>query len=68
MNNFWHQIQAKIFFSLFIERIPMSEQTVIIFIINVLILAGLHSLTCNAIHREPQREQQVEELVFVYLF
>ena len=46
-----------LFFSLFVQQIPLNEQTVIIFIINSLILAGLHSLTCNSIHREPESER-----------
>jgi hypothetical protein len=40
-----------LFFSLFVQKIPATTDTFIVFVINVLILAGLHSLTCNAIHR-----------------
>ena len=55
-----------LFFSLFVQRIPLNEQTVIIFVINVLILAGLHSLTCNAIHREldTQQTQQTSRIAY----
>ena len=54
-----------LFFSLFVQRIPVSEQTVMIFIINVLILAGLHSLTCNAIHKTSPREH-MEQILYLY--
>jgi high-affinity Fe2+/Pb2+ permease len=53
-----------LFFSLFVQRIPVSEQSVIVFIINVLILAGLHSLTCNAIHKKSN--ENMDRIVYVY--
>ena len=56
-----------LFFSLFVQRIPVSEQSVIIFVINILILAGLHSLTCNAIHRKQSiSTNQIERYVYLY--
>ena len=58
-----------LFFSLFVQRIPITEQTVVVFIINVLILAGLHSLTCNAIHRNGEqqlKQEQVNEVIYLY--
>ena len=39
-----------LFYSLFIRHIEINERTIVIFIINVLILAGLHGLTCRTIH------------------
>jgi len=39
-----------LFYSLFIRHIEINERTIVIFIVNVLILAGLHGLTCRTIH------------------
>ena len=52
-----------LFFSLFIQRIPVTQQTLLIFIINILLLSGLHTLTCNVIHK---KRESMERVLYIY--
>jgi len=52
-----------LFFNLFINRIPITQNTVLIFIINVILLALLHNVGCKYVH--PQIEKTISILFIV---
>ena len=50
-----------LFFNLFISAIPITQKTVLLFVINVILLGLLHSLGCRYIH--PRIEETFKVLI-----